>query len=164
MTPGPPDLPSSIRLQILGPLRVWRDGVELGSGPRQQAYLLALLLAREGRPISTADLVDMIWGDRAPASAMNVIHKYVGALRRLLEPALPSRGAGSYLLRRGNGYLCAAGPGALDLVDFRSLVTAARVQAEERHHQPALDLYVEALGLWRGPAGDGMVHLSLIHI
>lgn len=44
---------SSLRLQILGPLRLWRDDVELDTGPRQQAYLLALLLAREGRPTST---------------------------------------------------------------------------------------------------------------
>jgi DNA-binding SARP family transcriptional activator len=36
---------AGLRLQILGPLRLWRDGVELDAGPRQQAYLLALLLA-----------------------------------------------------------------------------------------------------------------------
>ena len=78
----------ALRLEVLGPLRIWRDGVELDPGPRQQAYLLALLLARAGRPTSTAELVDLIWGEDAPASALNVIHKYVGALRRLLEPAL----------------------------------------------------------------------------
>ncbi|MEU6201418.1 hypothetical protein, partial [Streptomyces sp. NPDC047061] len=37
-----------LRLQILGPLRIWRDGVELDPGPRQQSYLLAVLLARAG--------------------------------------------------------------------------------------------------------------------
>ncbi|WP_327002260.1 winged helix-turn-helix domain-containing protein [Dactylosporangium sp. NBC_01737] len=78
-----------MRLQVLGPLRVWRDGVELDTGPRQQAYLLALLLARVGRPISASELIDLIWGDGVPSSALNVIHKYVGALRRLLEPAIP---------------------------------------------------------------------------
>ncbi|GAA1649723.1 hypothetical protein GCM10009733_053440 [Nonomuraea maheshkhaliensis] len=47
-----------LRLQILGPLRLWRGDEELDAGPRQQAYLLALLLAREGQLISTPELVE----------------------------------------------------------------------------------------------------------
>ncbi|GIF23822.1 DNA-binding SARP family transcriptional activator/HAMP domain-containing protein [Actinoplanes tereljensis] len=135
-------------LHILGPLRLWRDGAELDAGPRQQAYLLALLLARAGRPTSTSELIDLIWGEDAPASALNVIHKYVGALRRILEPELPVRETGSFLHRRGNSYLFTAAPGTLDLVDFRAHVAAAGADH-------SLDRYVEALGLWRGPAGDG---------
>ena len=98
-------------LQILGPLRIWRDGAEQDAGPRQQAYLLALLLARAGRPTSTSELIDLIWGDDAPSSALNVLHKYIGGLRRLFEPQLPVRESGSYLHRRGTAYLLAAGPG-----------------------------------------------------
>ncbi|MFG1871566.1 BTAD domain-containing putative transcriptional regulator [Micromonospora arborensis] len=163
--PVPPDPPgdedppggrSSVFLQILGPLRVWRDDVELDAGPRQQAYLLALLLARVGRPISTSELIDLIWGDDVPTSALNVIQKYVGALRRILEPELPARGSGSFLHRRGNSYLFVAGPGVLDLVAFRRLVGAATAAAARQHHEAALDHYVDALGLWHGPAGGGI--------
>lgn len=146
----------SVRLQILGPLRIWRDGVELYVGPPQQAYLLALLAARVGRPTSAAELVDLIWGDEAPASALNVLHKYVGALRRLLEPRLPARESGSHLLRRGNGYLFLAGPGALDLVDFRESVAAARVERSQDRYDSALEHYARALELWTGAAGDGL--------
>ena len=145
-----------LRLQILGPLRLWRDSLELEAGPPQQAYLLALLLAREGRPTSTAELVDLIWGEGAPASALNVIHKYIGALRRVLEPTLPARDTGSYLLRRGNGYMFKAGPETLDLVSFRELVAAAEVALAEHRQTVALDCYVNALGLWTGPAADGV--------
>ena len=147
---------SSLRLQILGPLRLWRDGVELDAGPRQQAYLLALLLAREGRPISTAELVDLIWGEEAPASALNVLHKYIGALRRLLEPALPVRGTGSYLLRQGQRLPVHRRSRTLDLVSFRKFVAAADAAVSEHSHETALDHYVDALGLWNGPAGDGL--------
>ncbi|GAA2635111.1 hypothetical protein Adu01nite_28540 [Paractinoplanes durhamensis] len=139
-------------LQVLGPLRVWRAGAELDVGPRQQASLLALLLARAGRPTSTSELIDLIWGEDVPASALNIIHKYVSALRRLLEPSLPARESGSFLHRRGNSYLFAAVPGTVDLVAFRSLVEAA----DQKQSDAALDHYVEALGLWRGPAGDGI--------
>ncbi|WP_229713201.1 BTAD domain-containing putative transcriptional regulator [Streptomyces fuscichromogenes] len=137
-------------------MRIWRDGVELDAGPRQQAHLLALFLAREGRPTSTAELIDLMWDDNVPASALNIIHKYIGALRRLLEPELPARGTGSYLHRRGSGYLFTADVGMLDLVTFRERVASARTALAQQHHETALDKYVEALGLWRGPAGDGL--------
>ncbi|MET8145380.1 BTAD domain-containing putative transcriptional regulator [Sphaerisporangium sp. NPDC005288] len=149
---------SVLRLQILGPLRLWRGDEELEAGPRQQAYLLALLLAREGQLISTSELVDLIWGDDAPASAVNVIHKYVGTLRRLLEPTRPVRGSGSYLRRRANGYLFVAGTGMLDLAVFRESVRAAGQAVARQQCEAALDGYVEALGLWQGTAGEGLAH------
>jgi hypothetical protein len=68
----PPAGGSSLCLQVLGPLRLWRDGVEVDAGPPQQALLLALFLTRVGRPASTSDLIDLIWGDDVPASALNV--------------------------------------------------------------------------------------------
>ncbi|WP_416960851.1 ATP-binding protein [Streptomyces sp. Agncl-13] len=161
--PGDDDRPAgstSLRLQVLGPLRVWREGVELDTGPRQQAYLLALLLARVGRPISTSEMIDLIWDHDVPNSALNIIHKYVGALRRLLEPAIPARETGSYLHRRGNAYLFIAAPGTLDLLTFQELVETAKEALAQQHQETALDRYVEALGLWRGRAGDGFTHRS----
>lgn len=149
---------AALRIQLLGPLRLWRGAAELDTGPRQQAYLLALLLAHDGLPIGRSELVDMMWGDRAPHSAVNVIHKYVGALRRLLEPALPTRGASSYLVRRGDGYLCTAGAGTLDLATFRQHVGSARSARGQGRHQEALDLYEQGLRLWQGPAGDGLAY------
>jgi DNA-binding SARP family transcriptional activator len=152
-----PSPAGGLRLQVLGPLRLWLGDAELDPAPRQQAYLLALLLAHEGHPVHVTELIDLIWEDAAPASALNVIHKYVGTLRRLLEPALPVRGTGSYLHRRGNGYQFTVGDASLDLVIFRELVRAARAAAGERP-QEALDLYRRALRLWHGPAGDGLSH------
>ncbi|MFG1885781.1 BTAD domain-containing putative transcriptional regulator [Micromonospora sp. NPDC049102] len=127
-------------------------------GPRQQGRLLALLLARAGRPVSAADLIELVWGEDAPASASNVIHKYVGALRRLMEPSLPLRAPGSYLRRHGGGYLFAPAPGSLDLFGFRELVGTARASLTAGNRHEALDRYVQALALWRGPAGDTYAH------
>lgn len=144
-----------LRLQILGPLRVWRGDVELDAGPRQQACLLAVLLARAGHPVSTTELLELLWGEQAPDSALNVIHKYIGALRRVFEPSVPVRGTGSHLFRHGNGYLFTSGAASLDWDEFRDLVAAAR---RDVGHDPAaaLERYVRALELWKGPAGDGL--------
>jgi DNA-binding SARP family transcriptional activator len=106
---APPAVRGELRLQILGPLRIWRGAVELNAGPPQQAALLAVLLARAGRPTSTNELIEVIWGEAPPQSALNTIHKYVGALRHLLEPGLQARANGSLLQRRGDAYLCVAG-------------------------------------------------------
>lgn len=149
---------NSLYFQILGPLRMWRDGAEIDSGPRQQGYLFALLLARAGSPINTTELVELIWGEHAPPSARNIIHKYVGALRRILEPELPLRGVGSYLRRRGDAYVFTAGQGALDLATFRQLVTTANARRADQCNEAALDRYLEALRLWRGPTGTGWDH------
>jgi DNA-binding SARP family transcriptional activator len=121
---------TGLHLQIMGPLRVWRDDVEIDLGPRQQRCLLAVLLARAGHPVSMSDLIASIWGFTAPPSAVNVIHKYVGALRRLLEPELALRTPGSYLLRTAGGYRLAAGPETLDLAAFRDLAAAGRAAAD----------------------------------
>lgn len=148
------------RFQILGPLRLWQDGVEREIGPPQQAYVLALLLARAGRPVSTNDLIDLVWGDEAPSSALNILHKYVGTLRRLLEPALSPRETGSYLVRRGNGYQIIVGPDKLDLSRFRMLTRTARTSRAAGHLQEALDHYVDALRLWSGSTADALLRGS----
>ncbi|GAA2592230.1 hypothetical protein GCM10010435_83680 [Winogradskya consettensis] len=146
----------ALRLTVLGPLRIWRGDVELEAGPRQQRCLLALLLARVGSPTSTAALVDLMWGHDAPVSAVNIIHKYVGALRRLLEPGLVPRSSGSYILKHGNGYLLSAGEDVLDLPAFRELVASAREASGTGRDEEALDSYLDALRMWRGPVGEAL--------
>jgi DNA-binding SARP family transcriptional activator len=103
-------------------------------------------------------MVDVLWDDSAPESALNVIHKYVGSLRRLLEPGLAARAPGSYLQARGDGYVFQARGSGLDLLTFRGLVADAQAASAARHEQEALDRLVEVLGLWRGPAAEGVGH------
>ncbi|GAA0242602.1 ATP-binding protein [Cryptosporangium japonicum] len=155
-TPAPPR--ERLRLQLLGPLRIWRGDVELSAGPRQRAYLLALLLAHPGRTVGVGELIDMLWEDDAPVTALNVVQKHVGALRRLFEPTLPARGEGSYLRRNGDGYAFVADGARLDVVTFHALVQAAETAAAEQRPADALRHYVDATALWHGPAGDGFAH------
>ncbi|GAB1817633.1 BTAD domain-containing putative transcriptional regulator [Herbidospora sp. RD11066] len=146
----------TLTVQVLGPLRVWRDGVEIDTGPRQQTYLLALLLMRAGRPVSSSELLDLVWDDNLPTSATNIVQKYVGALRRLLEPDLPARAPGSYLHRRGGGYQFDDGGVTLDLAEFRRLLALARTATADHRFADAADAYEDALAQWRGSAGDGL--------
>jgi DNA-binding SARP family transcriptional activator/tetratricopeptide (TPR) repeat protein len=116
------------RFAVLGPLEVRIDGrvVDLG-WPKQRALLAALLLM-PNRAVPIADLVEAVWGDNPPASAVNGLHKYVSTLRRLIGP--------DRLITRQPGYLLAVGTDELDLLQFEALA------AEQR--------WPEALALWRG--------------
>jgi DNA-binding SARP family transcriptional activator len=86
--PGPPaDRPGvALRVLILGPLVVERDGreVDLG-GPRQRSVLAALLLAH-GRPVSLDRLIDVVYEGDPPPSAVGSMQAYISLLRRGLEP------------------------------------------------------------------------------
>ncbi|MCX4461307.1 winged helix-turn-helix domain-containing protein [Streptomyces sp. NBC_01728] len=101
---------------MLGPVRAWRADVELRLGPPQQQAFAALLLASAGRPVTVAEVVDMLWGQDPPSSAVNVVRRYVGALRRVLEPGLPRMATGRWLLREGGGYRLNVGVTTLDLL------------------------------------------------
>jgi DNA-binding SARP family transcriptional activator/tetratricopeptide (TPR) repeat protein len=143
----------TVRFALLGPLRAWRGTTELELGPPQQRLLLAVLLAGAGAPVSLDELVDVLWEDSPPASAVNVIHRYVGALRRLFEPELPARATGSWLIRDAGTYRLAVTPESADLLELRHLVREARA------HDPAdaVTGFAEALRLWRGPCGQGIM-------
>ncbi|GLY28873.1 BTAD domain-containing putative transcriptional regulator [Kineosporia sp. NBRC 101731] len=151
MSQGTQEPPTEYWFQLLGPLRFWRDGVEIETGPRQQRCLLALLLARAGQPVGVSEMVDVLWGDEPTASAVNVIHRYIGALRRLTEPGLAARGHSSWLVRQGNSYRLTAGAEASDVVAFRDLVERARTLSRDHDYAPSLDLYQKAIELWSGP-------------
>ncbi|MFQ6146805.1 BTAD domain-containing putative transcriptional regulator [Streptomyces seoulensis] len=153
----------AVRFSMLGPIRVWRDGAEVGLGPRQLRLILGMLLARAGDPVSPAEFIDALWDGAPPASAVNTVHRYVGALRRLLEPGLPPRSTGSWLLRRSGAYLLRVDAGCLDLLAFRGLIEQAHAALLEGAADTALAMFTKALGLWRGPCAADLEPLTSIH-
>jgi DNA-binding SARP family transcriptional activator len=75
-----------LQFSVLGPVRAWRDGEDLNLGPPQQQAVLAMLLLRRGRQVTVDEIVDGVWGERAPRSSVGVVRTYIARLRRLLEP------------------------------------------------------------------------------
>ncbi|WP_345651165.1 AfsR/SARP family transcriptional regulator [Streptomyces tremellae] len=152
-----------MRFTVLGPVRAWRGETELALGPPKQRALLALLLTQAGHPVAMHEIVDVLWGQGPPDSAVNVVHRHVGALRRLLEPGLPGRGASRCLVRGSGGYRLDVAPGALDLLRFRSMREEAERLARADEPAKATELLVGALGLWRGPTASGIPSQARSH-
>ncbi|MBV1856696.1 AfsR/SARP family transcriptional regulator [Catellatospora tritici] len=137
---------------VLGPVRAWRGKSEIDLGTRQQRLILALLLARGGGAVSVAEFIDLLWEADPPPSAVNVVHRHVGMLRRRFEPGLPVRAAGTVLVRDGCEYRLRVDSESLDLLRFRRLVALAGSSSGE----PAVELYRQALALWRDRCASGL--------
>ncbi|MEV5958646.1 BTAD domain-containing putative transcriptional regulator [Streptomyces sp. NPDC051987] len=153
----------AIQFSVLGPVRVWRGGSELLLGPKQQRLILAVLLARAGRPVSMHEFIDLLWDGDPPSSATNAVHRYVGALRRLLEPDLPARSPGRWLARQAGGYLLRVDADRLDLLNFRALVDQARQADAAGDPTGSVGLFTTALGLWQGRCAADLEPVSGSH-
>ncbi|WP_079190866.1 AfsR/SARP family transcriptional regulator [Streptomyces acidiscabies] len=141
---------------VLGSVKVWRKGVELPLGPPKQHAVLALLLLHAGQTVGLSQIVDVLWHGDPPNSAVNVVHRHIGSLRKLLEPELPPRAPGGLLVRHAGGYGIDADVSTLDLLHFRELVARARSTADGGEVSGVAELYTQALSLWRGEAAQGV--------
>jgi DNA-binding SARP family transcriptional activator len=149
-------LPADVQFSLLGPVRAWCGPAEVDLGPNQQRATLALLLVRANQFVTTDDLIELLWERNPPGSAINVIHKYIGAIRRLLEPDLEARTSGRWVIRQGGAYRLAADESTSDLIAFRRMVKDARSARAGDRPADALDLLMEALVLRRGACGAGL--------
>ena len=70
------------RFAVLGPVRAWRNDVEIDPGSPQQCAVLSMLLARRGRFIGLEEIVDGLWNDRPPVTAGATVRTYISRLRR----------------------------------------------------------------------------------
>jgi DNA-binding SARP family transcriptional activator len=138
---------TEFRFQLLGPVRAWRDGAAIDVGsPQQQAVLVSLLLAR-GEQISMASMIDALWADRPPRSAMGVVRTYVSRLRHAFGAEDPAHGLGIEFA--GDGYALPRAGLVVDLDTFERRVWGAVAAAPEDPDR-ARTLSRSALEMWRG--------------
>ena len=133
---------------ILGPLEARVDGRALALGGAKQRSLLALLLLHRDEVVSTDRLIDGLWGEAPPATAVKVVQVYVSRLRRLLRPSGEGRGR---LLTRPPGYVLELGADELDLDRFEGLVERAGRAMAGGDPAAASAALGRALAMWRGP-------------
>jgi predicted ATPase/DNA-binding SARP family transcriptional activator len=120
-----------LRVRVLGPLEVERDGARVGIAGGRLRALLACLALDAGRPVSTGRLAEALWETEPPADHVHALQSLVSRLRRALGDArLVTQSAGGYRLEA-----------AVDADEFERLLA---------HGDP--DGVRRALALWRGPA------------
>jgi YVTN family beta-propeller protein len=137
----------ALDFRILGPFEAYSRGEPLEVGAGKQRALLALLLLNSGEIVSTDRLIDALWEEHPPASALNSVHVYVSQLRKAL--------GNGQLETRGHGYQLALDPDQLDLGRFERLHAEGRELLAGGDARRAAEVLRSALVLWRGlPLSD----------
>jgi DNA-binding SARP family transcriptional activator/tetratricopeptide (TPR) repeat protein len=127
-----------MEFRILGPLEVVEEGRILQVDRRLSRALLAYLLLHANEPVSAGQLIDELWGEIPPKTALASLRNYVSRLRKTLGP--------ERLRFESTGYVLYVDPEQFDLACFSRLVREARgAPAKQR-----AALLREALALWRG--------------
>jgi DNA-binding SARP family transcriptional activator len=132
----------TITLHLLGDVR-WRQQPVVGDRPQA---LLAALAAHGGRPVSADELIELVWGDDAPASALKSLQVLVSRTR--------SACGGDVIVREGAGYRLGAAPEEVDSARLAALARDARA-ALDREAPLAAALAHEAIALVDGLAKGG---------
>ena len=132
-----------VEFRILGPLEVVEHdrSVVLG-GPKQRALLSVLLLHR-GEVLSTDRLIDELWGEHPPTTAVKTLQGYVSRLRRALGDDV--------VQTRGRGYAISLLDDQVDVDRFERLAAEGRAARDAGDGATAARRLGEALAMWRGP-------------
>lgn len=136
--------------RILGPFEVERAGRPLALGGAQQRALLVLLILHRNRVLRTDQIVDELWGEQPPPTAVKTLHGYVSTLRKSLGDDV--------ILTRGRGYLLSLQADQVDVDRFETLVTGGRQALADDDPSAASDRLSQALALWRGDALSDFAH------
>ncbi|MBK9740358.1 MAG: winged helix-turn-helix domain-containing protein [Actinobacteria bacterium] len=130
---------------VLGPLTATLDGRPLSLGGPVQRRLLASLIAHAPDVVPADRLIDDVWGEAAPPTAVRTLHSHVTRLRNTL-----GRDGTQAIETMNGGYRLVLQRGDLDAWVFEDLLHSATTNG----HDPRATAQAlrEALALWRGPA------------
>ena len=139
-----PAAETTVRFDVLGPVRVLVDGEPIDLAGAKPRLLVAALVAHAGREVSNERLIDSLWTDDPPASARKAVQVYVSNLRRSLD--------GSTAIKTSpGGYVLQTTDVGIDAIEFERSVDAATSRMRTDPAGASAELSA-ALSMWRGPA------------
>ncbi len=142
-----------MRFNLLGHVHVINDAgrlIPLKSSKATQ--LLALLLLRRHEVVGSGVLIEELWADDPPRSAMTTLQTYVYHTRRLLAEHQVTAGERELVLTRPPGYFALIDDDELDVMIVERLIRTGSRLLEEGRPEEALASLNAGLDLWRGPA------------
>ncbi|MEU7656382.1 winged helix-turn-helix domain-containing protein [Micromonospora taraxaci] len=129
-----------VEIRVLGGLSVQLSTRTLRLGTPKQQAIFAMLTVQPGRLVTVDDLVDELWADRPPRSAIANVRTYAANLRRTFEASPAGRGV---IERQRNGYRLVVDPDRVDVFRFevernagREAVSAGDLDDARRSRRP----------------------------
>lgn len=154
----------AIQLGLLGPLMLVRGGRQITPSAPKLRLVLSLLAVQANSVTRVDQLVEELWGESPPPSALTTVQTYIYQLRKLLKlddrPTTlgaddgPPRPA---LLSHPGGYILQLP----DLADvdanlFEQLARRGRTELLGARAEAAAETFRDALALWRGNVLEGV--------
>ncbi|MFJ8933015.1 MULTISPECIES: AfsR/SARP family transcriptional regulator [unclassified Streptomyces] len=118
------------------------------------SQLLGLLVVQNGESVGAHTLIDELWGESVPRSALTTLQTYIYHARKLCDAG---PGGHSVLVTRPAGYSIEVPGDSIDVVVFEGLANQARAALGRGAAEKAAALLDEAFALWRGPVLAGMI-------
>ncbi|HEY2795070.1 MAG TPA: BTAD domain-containing putative transcriptional regulator [Micromonosporaceae bacterium] len=139
-----------IAFALLGSVQATAGDESLAVGRPRQRHVLTRLVLSRGRLVSVDDLVEELWPEGPPPSAVANIRTYVANLRRLFTAAVPEHG----LCRRPGGFCLSVGGDDVDLDRFEEGVEGGCAALATGDAPAAIEELRKALALWRGRVAE----------
>ncbi|WP_162605281.1 AfsR/SARP family transcriptional regulator [Jiangella ureilytica] len=128
-----------VRIALLGPFEVLRDGFPVLVTSERLRGVLAVLAASAARTVSADVIGEHVWGDAPPVNLRRTVQTGIARLRAMLPD--------DAIVRRPGGYVLDLGPGQVDALRFEALLDEAAAIADPHTERK---LVGQALELWRG--------------
>ncbi|MGO4460789.1 BTAD domain-containing putative transcriptional regulator [Streptomyces sp. M-16] len=146
-----------MRFQLIGPFEiVTDDGRTYRPGTPKVCQTLALLLTRPGEIVTADALIQELWGETPPRSAVTTLQTYVYHARRMFAQEELAPAGRCLIVTSPPGYSIQVEDDEIDIRIFEKLVSRARTELAADEPLTALATVREALDLWRGPALSGI--------
>ena len=135
-------------VRLLGPVEiVGAEGSIAVGGPKERA-LLAFLALRVNETVSEATLIDALWAEDPPRTAVRTLQAYLSRLRRGLQEV--AEGAEASLEKGPGGWALRAPQVDIDLCYVEMLSTTAQEALTGGDYLDAALSLAHALEVWRG--------------
>jgi class 3 adenylate cyclase len=124
----------------LGPLQVRRDGLPVAIPGAKPRAILTMLGLHDGSVVSADALVELLWGDDPPRTAVKALQTHISSLRRGLGDG--------FVLTQGAGWALAETE--VDATRYKAAARSGRDATAGGDDSRAVVCFDEALALWRG--------------
>ena len=141
-----PPVASSVEVGILGPLVLRVDGAVVEVGAAKLRSLALDLVVHVNEVVSTDRLIDDLWGDHPPMTALGTLRTYVARLRTLLAEA-----GAAVVATVPPGDCLQLDPGSIDAERFVSQRDDAAQLDGDRSRRSGPPSGCRSIS-WRGPA------------
>ncbi|MFI6346464.1 BTAD domain-containing putative transcriptional regulator [Streptomyces sp. NPDC050560] len=146
----------------MGPLEVSHDEQVCTPQAPKVRQVLALLLLRSNQLVSIESLIEELWGETPPHSAVTTTQTYIYQLRKATARFMGDETGKKVIATTPPGYVFHVDSDQLDFQTFNKATEEGRTLMEQGRHLQVSERLSAALALWRDQALTDVVHGPLL--